>query len=263
MGGACRAAIDAENAAEGWNPMADKSPKDTSLQSTKQMLDELDALMEKMLSLPVNDLDEAPAGPVDTSKGPTLAASLTLLEPNAPQPEPAAKKEPPAAKASSPTVAAVAAPAKKLLDRRPKPKAAPHPPVKPPHLTKLPTPASPPRPRPAPKLEPEVHEPTLPFSFPEPEPLTNEVLPPTVLPSLEPLLTHDPEEVAGGSSSGWSFSPLLWINQNFDHATAYLGTFGQRLRSYSGRNVLGISGIALLLVAVGWVLMDWMGWNWQ
>ena len=39
--------------------MPDKTPNDASLQSTKQMLDELDALMEKMLTLPVSDLDEA------------------------------------------------------------------------------------------------------------------------------------------------------------------------------------------------------------
>ena len=53
---------------------------------TKHQLDELDALMERMLSLPVNDLDEAPSLPKESVKGPTLAASLTLLEP----PEPSA-----------------------------------------------------------------------------------------------------------------------------------------------------------------------------
>ena len=64
--------------------MSNKTPNDGALQSTKQMLDELDALMERMLSLPVNDLDSAPPFPQDVVKAPhvapALAAKLTLLE---------------------------------------------------------------------------------------------------------------------------------------------------------------------------------------
>src|SRR5438067_3671383 len=71
---------------KGWNPMSNKMPNDTSLQTTKQMLDELDALMEQMLSLPVNDLEGAAAFPREIVKTPTpmlppaLSAKLTLLE---------------------------------------------------------------------------------------------------------------------------------------------------------------------------------------
>jgi hypothetical protein len=56
--------------------MAKKSD-DGSLQTTKQMLDELDALMDRMLSLPVTDGDEAPPLP---EKPAVLSAKLTLLE---------------------------------------------------------------------------------------------------------------------------------------------------------------------------------------
>jgi hypothetical protein len=64
--------------------MAKNAANDTTLQSTKQMLDELDALMEQMLSLPVNDLDEAPSFPKEVVKPHALTASLTLLESPAP-----------------------------------------------------------------------------------------------------------------------------------------------------------------------------------
>lgn len=54
-----------------------KKTDDGSLQSTKQMLDELDALMDRMLSLPVTEAEEAPPLP---EKPAVLSAKLTLLE---------------------------------------------------------------------------------------------------------------------------------------------------------------------------------------
>src|SRR5437763_13199494 len=61
--------------------------------STRQMLDELDALMERMLALPVNDLDDL----AQESPRPTLSATLTVID--APQadregPKPAAAVSP-------------------------------------------------------------------------------------------------------------------------------------------------------------------------
>ena len=81
----------------------------SSLQTTKQMLDELDALMERMLALPVNDPDDAPA-----DRPAALAASLTLLDPPAVAPAPDPSPAPPMlkvptepAKAESPVVVAI------------------------------------------------------------------------------------------------------------------------------------------------------------
>jgi hypothetical protein len=78
------------------DPVANKTTNDGSLQSTKQMLDELDALMERMLSLPVNDLEDAPAFPKIVVKTPTLTATMTPLEapPPVPVKAPAAMAEP-------------------------------------------------------------------------------------------------------------------------------------------------------------------------
>jgi hypothetical protein len=63
-----------------------------ALHTTRQMLDELDALMERMLALPVNDAEEAAPPPAQgadaprsgtppaTTKSRPLAATLTLLQ---------------------------------------------------------------------------------------------------------------------------------------------------------------------------------------
>src|SRR5262249_50278641 len=111
-------------------PMADNTPKDTSLQSTKQLLDELDALMARMLSLHVDELEEelknSPENdkpPTDTAKRPSLSASLTLLAPgDAAAEAPASLRESPMVKTSAPT-----APAARKLRPKKTPHAASHP----------------------------------------------------------------------------------------------------------------------------------------
>jgi hypothetical protein len=254
--------------------MADNPSKDTSLQSTKQMLDELDALMERMLSLPVNELDEAPESPQEPANGPSLAASLTLLEPtettdHAPTVAPSSgpPEAPPVAatpaKTSEPSLKSVltsSAPPKKMLDRRPKtsrlPPLTPRAPLTPrsplalkgaARLAKFEAPASA-KEAPAPPAK-------------EPPPLNNEVVPPTVLPNLEPLLSQVPAR-SGSSVLAWPYAPLLAINQIFDRLTESLGSMGRWLRSRAGRAALGGSGVILLFVAAFWMLRDWLGWHW-
>jgi hypothetical protein len=69
--------------------MSSKTPNDSSLQSTKQMLDELDALMDRMLALPVNEMEDAPAFPKEIVPERALTATLTLLQTPPPAPTPA------------------------------------------------------------------------------------------------------------------------------------------------------------------------------
>jgi len=72
----------------------------SSLQATRQMLDELEALMERMLALPVNELEE----PADTARegrrGVALAARLTPLEPDFDSPAPPVRRAVPSAAAA-------------------------------------------------------------------------------------------------------------------------------------------------------------------
>ncbi len=202
--------------------MPDKTPNDASLQSTKQMLDELDALMEKMLTLPVSDLDEAPAFPPPILKEPALAATLTLLEPGE--------------SSSVPT-------GKKLAN--PKPEDTPET-----EARKTPWPFNPPH-----YLPPAN-------TSSKPEPMTNEVVPTSVLPKLEPLMQEIAAVPGPSLGTQWLYAPLVWVNLGFDGATLAFGGAGNWMRSDAGRLLLGLSGIVLLAAGVIWFLKDWLGWNW-
>jgi hypothetical protein len=182
--------------------MAKMPASDTTLQSTKQMLDELDALMEQMLSMPVHDVDELPRFPKDVVKQQALTATLTLLESPAPLGEPIT----------------------------PAPKQ--HPPLNAPH--------------------------TMPSAL---APLTNDAAPVSLLPQVEPMLAAMPESDADPTTL-WCYWPLLWMNMIFDGSTTMLGEFGARLRTPASRSLLGVLGIASLVVAAGWFVRDWLGWNW-
>ena len=96
---------------------------------------------------------------------------------------------------------------------------------------------------------------------PQPEPLTNEIAPAGVREKLEPLLAALPEPEAALTTQ-WGYLPLVAINVTFDYATLILGGAGEWMRSEGGRLLLGLSGVAMMLIAVGWFMKDWLGWNW-
>lgn len=106
--------------------MSKKIQSDETLQSTKQMLDELDALMDRMLSLPVSDAEEAPTLP---EKPTVLSAKLTLLEspvthsplPALPPLQPAPYNPPHFARTPKPAVAPPLQPAPPPPAREPEP----------------------------------------------------------------------------------------------------------------------------------------------
>ena len=55
-----------------------------TLHDTRQLLDELDALMDQMLALPIDDADNGVAPPIaPPGPAPTVSATLTLVEPAA------------------------------------------------------------------------------------------------------------------------------------------------------------------------------------
>src|SRR5881227_3988690 len=58
-----------------------------TLQSTRQMLDDLDALMERMLAIPVNNPDDTADAPPGIVRMPTMSATLTVLDPSAEEQE--------------------------------------------------------------------------------------------------------------------------------------------------------------------------------
>lgn len=207
--------------------MSNKNPHtpDAALQSTKQMLDELDALMEKMLTLPVNDLDDAPTLPAPPAlEKSALSASLTLLERSA---------EAPAGKNDGPS-----------MDE---PAGAPLP-YHPPHFEAQP--------------RQERERLASAYQIPEPAPLTNEVEPPPLMRDLEPLLSEIAEPPAPSLALHWVYLPLVWVNQGFDGATLAFGGAGRWMRSEVGRMLLGFLGIVMLAAGIVWFLKDYLGWQW-
>jgi hypothetical protein len=231
------------------------------------MLDELDALMERMLSLPVDGVDTSALPPPPSFPGmeaTAIAEPAALNEPAALEGQAALEVlEPPAPPPTSPQPTAqlpAAAPA--LVPEPPSPLQGPH---------MWPVPAG--------KIivgrlsAPPVYSPP---SLEETTQKKSQVIEPAGELAVG---------VATGSSSEVAFPPLLvkpavkvpvrrrsilraglrlllWFNQSFDQATTRLGATGRSLRSVRGRRLLGLAGLALLGLAIAWCLHDWLGWTW-
>ena len=56
--------------------------------------------------------------------------------------------------------------------------------------------------------------------------------------------------------------PVYLLNKIFDLLSYFLGPLGTWLRQSSGRNVLGWLGILMVLGAIGWGAADWYGLDW-
>jgi hypothetical protein len=231
------------------------APDPPPLHATRQMLDELDALMERMLALPINDGDEpapAPAAPVVAPpRARPLSASLTLLQ--EPADEPVTSFHQPI---EQPADNAALDPA--------------HTGTNPSHLPTLgtldalkaawPEPA-PPRFPPLPAIESYTALPELPPApVVVPEPLSDRVVPAPPVPDLDALVA----DVAAppGSLASWFILPVLWGNRTFDQCTLLLGESAGWLRGPAVRNALGVAGLILFGAAVAWLARDWLGWTW-
>lgn len=212
-------------------PTRGKEP--AALQSTRQMLDELDALMERMLALPVNELEEPASAdsaspdtyPRDPEPGnivrmPTVSATLTVVDT-------------PGEETTAPAV-----------EERPSyfAEEAEEPP--PNYVTQSPPP----------------HAIQAPRKVPPPEPIPEEAIPPSIT-SL-PVLAVQPIRPPRRSLGSLWIKPLQWTNRLFDLGTYVLGNPGGWLRTPRGRTFLGMAGLALLGAAAFWLIKDWLGWVW-
>jgi hypothetical protein len=236
-----------------------KTKTNSPLQSTRQMLDELDSLMERMLALPVGDVDDLPP-PRDVPVAPTVKAKLTPISDLTDD-------------TTADDEAADAEDDKFLLERvdnlltdtEPPPVTAEAPPVSP----RLDEGSS----QLAPRHEFLTHSArsTVPrfrrASEEFPERLTKHEKSPTseVLSFLEspaaPSVTRPPVEAARepapvGRVGQLPLLPLLWVNQIFDGSTMLLGPMGRGLRCERGHNFLGLLGLACLGLAGAWFVFD-------
>ena len=210
------------------------TPNEPLSNSTRQMLDELDALMERMLALPVNDLEDSPPVLSPPSTKVTIVEAPAPVETPYPAPPPSSS------------------PGKVLVGRLSAP---------PSYTTETDT--EEPRPKkkwkePKPVSEELVEKQANRWLEPVPSP--DEILPPLI---VKPAPVEEKRRPAKHrSASSILLQPLLAINKLYDRATMVLGPVGRWLRGARGRKILGLVGLGLLALAALWWLHDWMGWNW-
>jgi hypothetical protein len=233
-----------EDAMPSAKPPQAKEP--ATAQSARQMLDELDVLMDRMLAIPVNELDDAAPSAPAIVRMPTVSATLTVLEaPVEDEESPAPERREPL-RESFVSYSALS----ETMPGETKPL---------PLLIKPPT------------FQPSQESPAPEHgnSAPEPDPIPEEVIPPSITaitalpaPTFTPNHTEEPVPLPGPSLASRCLLPLVWFNQAFDKSTLILGGTGRWLRGPRGRYLLGLMGLVLLLMAGLWLVKDWLGWTW-
>lgn len=216
--------------------MTPRSPDpEASLHPTRQQLDDLDALLQRMLALPVNAEEETPG---DCGGAP--------VDPQAdPGPEPAESAGPSASPGLPFPDQLVVPPGNMIV------------------------------PEPVPFPDAVLPIPGMPGIAPDglaageslPLPLLNPVPPEDrrgpILPAVEPRrFPHAPSLPARPGRLPLGLRPLVWSNRVFDRFTFALGGLGRWLRRPAGRALLGVSGLLLVAAAVALVVLNRIGWTW-
>lgn len=216
--------------------------------STRQQLDELDALIERMLVLPVDAGDDLPAATEEVPPAPALAAA------SAPESSPITERTAEGDGQGSPGPAEIAFP---RWAGAGSPDAAGQPSALPATVGKDGAPGG-------------AGPGTAPPPGPPMRPTTGQVVSPTSIPgmALEPgdststtgTSRHAPNE--GRSVLAPLWWPLRCTNRVFDACTGWLGPVGRWLQGPWGRTFLGLVGLMLLAAAAALGVLDWMGWTW-
>jgi hypothetical protein len=253
-------------------------PSSPSLSPTRQQLDDLEALMQRMLALPVNHLPEEPAADVKTgdvpdgSEPPRIESDLDRILAEFPAKSWPSREEP-AEKPQSertPTVLEVdipAPPPEPVLPTEPELDVEPRALSRPEDTTLLQcdelqeSPAEETKPfspteyvaAPTPAPDPSAEATPAPWS--EPPPVRREVAPRQPRPEPPPASADEPPVPL-------LLRPLVQVNDAFDLCTVCLGPLGRWLRGRGGRALLGVVGLLLLAAAVAWGVLDWMGVTW-
>lgn len=225
---------------------------------TRQQLDELDALLQRMLNVPLTAVDPPPPAP---TAGPPTPANWRA-DPPAPGPvaaphlAPAELPRPPRA----PKVTVTVHPAAEAL-----PAAPPVPALAPPPEPAIPVLAA----RSVAELPP-APAPELVALAPAPAPVEDEapIITPPARPAYAPRPTKPaprpqptpPQRADAPRSVGTPHSPVLWPLVAFDQVVCGLlglmGPPGWVLRSGFGKNLLGLAGVGLMAYTAAHVAAD-------
>jgi len=216
--------------------------------STRQLLGDLDALMDQMLALPV----EEGAQPVATIEPPARSAAPAVTR---------AKPRPPVHPLAVTMTLLDVPPAEEMEHADPPPADEP---VGPPSLESSIVPAVERAPEP-PVPSTWIDESDL---VPDPPPAPTHVAPrfatPVVPPAPRLVVVQAPPPPIRPLPSrpisrtyGWA----LRLNRMLARRTYGLGFMGRLVRSDAGRMLLGVAGILMGLIAVGWLLKDLLHWT--
>jgi hypothetical protein len=227
-------------------PPSSSSPGSTPAGSTRQLLDELDALMQRMLALPVEQDEQTAAEGGRGGAPPADPPGATLPAP--PGASPADNREPPR-------------PARESHPLTPDPPAR----VQGPHRVALHqaelAPAGVP-----PKAAAPVQAREMDADLGDLTPVGPEIFSTlTAAPPFRPRPVPPPPRPVRrrpALTRGLVLRPLYWTNRAFDRGTDWLGGPGRWLRGPRGRAVLGWVGVLLLALALGWQVLAWLGWGW-
>jgi hypothetical protein len=216
--------------------LADELPSPPEADNSAALLAELDVLLERMMALPVNELDEEkpparqalqpPVPELSDVTGrmpPQEAAMITVAEaiPEPPLPSPAPSSDDLYVQA--------------ILQRTRQEQTA--------------------TPLPEPVAVYQPYETELPILESDaPPPYTPAPLPPLVQP------TPAPEPLEQEEPSPWS-TPVRVCNEGFDRLMGLLGKPGRWLQGKHGRTLVGVAGILMLLAAAGLAVRDCLEWT--
>ena len=223
-----------------------KTRTSSPLQSTRQMLDELDTLMERMLALPVGDEEDLPPLPRDVPVQATVKATYTPIgeTTGAEEAEEDSFADPQersllqrvdnlladvdmGTDTSSPSYAA-----DERLDFGSTAKV--------PHF--------------APEVVPDPF-----FADPEvpPPPIVRSAPAIPAAPAApHPVVRPTPVTARNMQAVSLPLLPLLWVNQTFDACTSVLGPIGRGIRGERGHQVLGAVGLFCLGLAGLWFVVE-------
>lgn len=190
---------------------------------TRQQLDELDALLQRMLSVPLAPPDTPLPGALNRADAPPLPPSWRA-DPPAPVPV-----------VSVPHLALVEPPSTAKIEPELKP------------VAKAPSP----EPKPVAKAEPKP-------PAPEPKPVAKTAPKPQLVPTPAPAKPQAPV-VSPAPPVPFPLLPLVALNVAFDSACGALGPLGRVLRSGFFKQVYGLAGLGLLAYTAAHVAQT-QGW---
>lgn len=196
--------------------------KDVLLRATRQQLDELDALIQRMLALPVVETPEDLAGPIDGGSGDEAVTQFAPPVRSLPAPEGESKGGPmkPGGNPVAFTYQGEDGPSPANKPDAVAPIAAPSPSPLSPETTE--------------RADRELQE--------RDEPGEDRLVAPRIL--------------------QWYLWPVVGLNRSFDLSTRLIGPPGLWLRGEQGRTFLGFTGLALLTSAAVLAVLDWILGNW-